>query len=203
MAIVGQGNVAIDVSRILLSPLSELKKTDITQYALDALSESKINRVYLVGRRGPLQAAFTIKELREMTKLSDVSINWRSEDFMGIKDELDNLPRPRRRLVDLMLTSMSGETTNKKRKFLPIFYRAPKLIESNNNLQLTVNRMVGNNAVATEETELLKSDLVLRSIGYKAITLDDDIHFDEANGRVFNHGGNSFLTILCTNTISI
>lgn len=63
------GNVALDVARILLSPISLLEKTDISDHALEALRNSKVKNVYIVGRRGPLQAAFTIKEFREILKL--------------------------------------------------------------------------------------------------------------------------------------
>jgi len=56
--VIGQGNVAMDVARILLSSVDDLKKTDITDYALQALSESKVQRVSVVGRRGPLQVCF-------------------------------------------------------------------------------------------------------------------------------------------------
>ena len=73
--IVGQGNVALDVARTLLTNVDELKKTDMTDYALQALSESKIKHVHVVGRRGPMQAAFTIKELRELLQLEDVNFN--------------------------------------------------------------------------------------------------------------------------------
>ena len=69
-AIVGMGNVALDVARILLSPMDELRKTDITSRALALLEKSRIKNVYIVGRRGPLQVAFTIKELREMINLA-------------------------------------------------------------------------------------------------------------------------------------
>ncbi|KAF5198881.1 NADPH:adrenodoxin oxidoreductase protein, partial [Thalictrum thalictroides] len=64
--ILGQGNVALDVARILLRPTSELAKTDIADHALASLQESSIRKVYLVGRRGPVQAACTAKELREV-----------------------------------------------------------------------------------------------------------------------------------------
>lgn len=64
--IIGLGNVAIDVARVLISPIDELRSTDMTEAALEKLSESRIKKVTLVGRRGPLQVAFTIKELREM-----------------------------------------------------------------------------------------------------------------------------------------
>lgn len=61
-----------------------LQKTDITAHALEALMSSKIRKIYLIGRRGPLQAAFTIKELREMLKLPGCVTRWSAEDFAGI-----------------------------------------------------------------------------------------------------------------------
>ena len=70
--IIGQGNVAIDCARILLLSRDELKKTDITKHAFDKLKSSKIRNVYIVGRRGPFQAAYKIKEFREITKLQNV-----------------------------------------------------------------------------------------------------------------------------------
>ena len=69
--VIGQGNVAADVSRILSKTVDELKNTDITQHALDALAESKIKNVYVIGRRGPAQAKFTSKELKEFGELED------------------------------------------------------------------------------------------------------------------------------------
>ncbi|OJD32251.1 ferredoxin-nadp+ reductase [Diplodia corticola] len=70
--VVGQGNVALDVARILLSNVDELRKTDIAEHALEKLSRSKIDSVRIVGRRGPMQAAFTIKEIRELFNLPNV-----------------------------------------------------------------------------------------------------------------------------------
>ena len=64
--IVGLGNVALDVARILLSPIDILRKTDITDEALDMLSKSTIQNVYIVGRRGPLHVSFTIKGKRNI-----------------------------------------------------------------------------------------------------------------------------------------
>lgn len=192
VAIIGQGNVAIDVSRILLSPIDALAKTDITQFALQALSESKVERVYLIGRRGPLQAAFTIKELREMTKLPGVNIRWRGDDFVGINEELPNLPRPRKRLTELMLSNFSTQQyEDGKKLFIPIFLRSPQHIDSSNNLVLSINNLVGNSAVATTATETLETDLIMRSIGYKSICLDEKLNFDEKQGLVNNVGGRS------------
>lgn len=192
IAIIGQGNVAIDVSRILLSPIEKLSNTDITKHALAALSESIVEKVYLVGRRGPLQAAFTIKELREMTKLPEVNINWRSDDFLGVTDELASLPRPRKRMTELMLTSLAAQqqrSLNTKKEFLPVFLRSPESITNENHLKLTINQLVGGNAVHTACTELLKTNLVLRSIGYKSISVDSELNFNESKGYVNNHGG--------------
>ncbi|MCX5737872.1 MAG: FAD-dependent oxidoreductase, partial [Proteobacteria bacterium] len=67
--VIGQGNVATDVVRMLLRPVEELRSTDITQYALGALAESRVRDVYLVGRRGPAQARFTTQEIQELGEL--------------------------------------------------------------------------------------------------------------------------------------
>ena len=106
----GHGNVALDVARMLLTPIDMLKvcatvcvcvcacacdfvaspqTTDICQHALDALAESNIRRVNLIGRRGPLQIAFTIKELREMTRLPGCRSTFDPTDFIPIKDTLN------------------------------------------------------------------------------------------------------------------
>jgi ferredoxin--NADP+ reductase len=77
--IIGQGNVAIDVCRILSKSVDELKQTDIAQHALDALAESKIKDIYMIGRRGPAQAAFTPQEAKELGELeiADAMVNAR------------------------------------------------------------------------------------------------------------------------------
>ncbi|KMP05356.1 NADPH:adrenodoxin oxidoreductase [Coccidioides immitis RMSCC 2394] len=71
--VIGQGNVAMDVARVLLTDVDILRKTDMAEYALEELSRSKIKRVRVVGRRGPMQGAFTIKEIRELLQLPSVS----------------------------------------------------------------------------------------------------------------------------------
>ncbi|EDV56498.1 NADPH:adrenodoxin oxidoreductase, mitochondrial [Drosophila erecta] len=189
VTIVGQGNVAVDVARMLLSPLDALKSTDTTEYALEALSRSQVERVHLVGRRGPLQAAFTIKELREMLKLPNVDTRWRSEDFSGIDLQLDKLQRPRKRLTELMLKSLKeqGRIAGSK-QFLPIFLRAPKAI-SPGEMEFSVTELQQEAAVPTTSTERLSSHLILRSIGYKSSCVDTGISFDTRRGRVHNVDG--------------
>ena len=98
------GNVALDCARILLSPIDDLAKTDITDIALDILRQSRIRYVILIGRRGPMQVSFTIKELRELTKLTGVKSMLNKENFNKIdKNILEKLERPRKRLTELML----------------------------------------------------------------------------------------------------
>jgi adrenodoxin-NADP+ reductase len=98
--IIGQGNVALDVARILLTDIDVLRKTDITTWALERLAESRIKHIRIVGRRGPVQAAFTIKEARELMQLPDTH-------FKPIPAELfppdvSSLPRPQKRIMQLL-----------------------------------------------------------------------------------------------------
>ncbi|KAL7735047.1 hypothetical protein ACLKA6_016959 [Drosophila palustris] len=192
VTIVGQGNVAVDVARMLLSPIDSLKLTDTTEFALQALADSKVERVHLVGRRGPLQAAFTIKELREMLKLPNVETCWRPQDFTGIEAQLDKLQRPRKRLTELMLKSLGEQSSRKagtiNKQFLPIFLRAPKSI-AERKMEFSITELRENSAVATEATEHLPADLILRSIGYKSSCADAGIHFDAHRGHVCNQQG--------------
>jgi len=112
------GNVALDCARILLSPIDELAKTDITDIALDTLRQSRIRHVILVGRRGPMQVSFTIKEFRELTKLNAVQSMLNKEDFNRIdQNMIEKLERPRKRLTELIL-----KTARTSLKFFEIFY---------------------------------------------------------------------------------
>ncbi|KAI4459069.1 fad nadph dehydrogenase/oxidoreductase [Holotrichia oblita] len=198
-AIIGQGNVAIDVARILLTPIDQLKNTDITQHALEVLSTSKIKEVYLIGRRGPLQAAFTIKELREMLKLKNCSTYWCDSDFVGIRDVVPQLARPRKRLTELMLTSLETTKPNADyNKFKPIFFRSPLEFSGSTGdvekLKLCVNKLEGadilrQKAVFTEDVEYLSCDLAVTSIGYKSLEVDPAIPFDSNHGIAKNANG--------------
>ena len=101
------GNVALDCARILLSPIDQLAKTDITDLALERLRHSRIRHVILVGRRGPLQVSFTIKELRELTKLQGVRARLKPDDYDLIEPRIvENLERPLKRLTELLLKTV-------------------------------------------------------------------------------------------------
>ncbi|CAH2013645.1 unnamed protein product [Acanthoscelides obtectus] len=201
VVILGQGNVAIDVARILLKSVDELRKTDITSYALEALQKSKVKRVYLVGRRGPLQAAFTIKELREVLKLPSCSTIWRKEDFTDVEKHIPKLKRPRKRITELMLQSVNeNKVVEGQKEFRPVFYRAPSRIEGYNKNKVYMKAIVlcktileGDTdhihkmrAISTEDEESIDCSLVIPSIGYKAVPADTDIPFDHNKGIVMN-----------------
>lgn len=195
VSIIGQGNVAIDVARILLSPLDTLRQTDITQQALDALASSRIEEVHVVGRRGPLQAAFTIKELREMLKLPNVTTQWRQEDFTGIDETVvPKLPRPKKRITELMINSMRASAVSNTvtgRRFLPLFFRSPDALIDDDKLQLVINELTNTeSAISTGRKEIIPSQLILRSIGYKSVNVvPNELNFNESKGLVPNLRG--------------
>lgn len=176
------------------------QSTDITAHSLEQLSKSKIKRVWLAGRRGPLQAAFTIAELRELLKLKNCKTYWRNDDFNGIKETIPNLVRPRKRLTELMVKSMEESTLDTRKcdkEFRPIFLRSPieflgsKCVEG---VKFSINELTGDDflkqtAKSTDNFEEISCGLAIRSIGYKSLRIDDTVPFDSKNGRILNLNG--------------
>ncbi|KAF7723986.1 hypothetical protein EC973_001446 [Apophysomyces ossiformis] len=197
--VIGQGNVALDVARILLSPIDELRKTDITEYALEALSKSRIRHVHVVGRRGPLQVSFTSKELREQMSLPSVSFR---ADHSFIKSEIEaaapllSKTRPLKRLMGLL--EKGSSTVGGDRSWSLQFLRSPSEIITNADgsavkaIQYELNQLEGpleqRKAVGTGVFETQDTGLVLRSIGYKSLPIEG-LPFDERQGRVPNRYG--------------
>lgn len=153
----------------------------------------------MVGRRGPLQAAFTIAELRELLKLEDCKNLWRLQDFTGVRDIVPTLARPRKRLTELMLKSLEDSVSDSThaKELSPIFLRSPIEFHGNDKLQsirFAVNRLRGDTiqnqmAEATNEFETISCELAVRSIGYKSAQIDSSIPFDAKKGRVVNKDG--------------
>uniref|UniRef100_A0A8C6WGR8 NADPH:adrenodoxin oxidoreductase, mitochondrial n=1 Tax=Neogobius melanostomus TaxID=47308 RepID=A0A8C6WGR8_9GOBI len=204
--ILGQGNVALDVARILLTPVDMLKKTDITTPALDALAASRVNRVLIVGRRGPLQVACTVKEVREMVNLPGTKPEMVAADFDGVVDALKDVARPRKRLTELMLKTALEPPSQKEqerrssahRSWAFRFYRSPLEVlpdtcgERVGAIKLAVNRLevqLGARALLTGEEEVVPCGLVISSIGYKSLPLDPALPFDHNKAIVPNHMG--------------
>ncbi|XP_076937641.1 NADPH:adrenodoxin oxidoreductase, mitochondrial-like [Bidens hawaiensis] len=135
--VLGQGNVSLDVARILLKQPAELATTDIASHALAALKESSIRKVYLVGRRGPVQAACTAKELREILALKDLYVNIKQDDFQitaADEEEMKN-SRIRKRVFDLLakasLSSQTHPTSGQPELHFTFFRKPEKFLESN------------------------------------------------------------------------
>ncbi|KAH8547737.1 hypothetical protein BGW37DRAFT_222193 [Umbelopsis sp. PMI_123] len=200
--VIGQGNVALDIARMLLSPIDELRKTDVTDYALEALSKSRIKHVHVVGRRGPLQAAFTAKELREQMKLPGVRFN---TDVELLQNELTagaeymNKSRPLKRLMGILeKEAYATNTVSGDKSWTLDFLRSPsRIIPDSTNynvkaIEYEINRLDGpvesRRAVGTGEYITQECGLILRSIGYKSIAMDG-VPFDDARGRVPNKFG--------------
>ncbi|RAO66834.1 uncharacterized protein BHQ10_002846 [Talaromyces amestolkiae] len=123
--VVGQGNVALDVARILLSDVDALRKTDISEHALEELSRSKIKRVRVVGRRGPMQAAFTIKEIRELIQLPSVSFDTIPKDFLPPEDIVAALPRAQKRLIQLLAKGSATDPSSASKSWSLDFLLSP------------------------------------------------------------------------------
>lgn len=197
--VVGQGNVALDVARILLSPIDVLAKTDITEYALEALSKSKIRHVHVIGRRGPLQVSFTAKELREQMNLPGVVFradhDWVKAEIEASKDILAK-NRPLKRLMAIL--EKGSPAKDGDRSWSLQFLRSPTEILANQGktavrgIRLEINRLEGppeqRRAVGTGEYVDQECGLVLRSIGYKSLPMEG-LPFDERQGRVPNRFG--------------
>ncbi|XP_053904340.1 NADPH:adrenodoxin oxidoreductase, mitochondrial isoform X1 [Malaclemys terrapin pileata] len=205
--VLGQGNVALDVARVLLSPLDILRKTDITEGSLAAIACSKVKRVWLVGRRGPLQVAFTIKELREMINLPGTRPLLAPADFTGLGDVIKDVPRPRKRLTELMVKSALEKPGEKEasrwasatKEWGLKFRRSPLEVLSTadgkqaRGIRIAVTRLEGSGesarAVPTGEVEELECGLILSSIGYQSLPLDSAIPFDPKLGIIPNSLG--------------
>ncbi|XP_067225333.1 NADPH:adrenodoxin oxidoreductase, mitochondrial isoform X2 [Chanodichthys erythropterus] len=198
--ILGQGNVALDVARILLSPLDMLKETDITQNSLAALAGSNVKRVLIVGRRGPLQIACTIKELREMVNLPNTRADMLTSDFEGIAEALKDLPRPRKRLTELMMKAVKEGRDDKVEKCWGFrFFRSPVEILTGadgkraTGIRLALNKLEGSGdgarAVPTGQIEDVECGLIISSIGYKSIPIDPTVPFDPRKAIVPNDMG--------------
>lgn len=221
--IIGAGNVALDIARILVSTPSKLAQTDISEQALDILRRyNTIERVSIVARRGVLNASFTLKELRELSKIDpSVSCNFDQEQFetINLDSILGKMARPRRRITEFMASlakqQKSNEATSKKViEFL--FLKTPveiigeskedgtplngvKFLSnrynvdfSNPNLKLDTEEALNELPIIEDVTKpavILPTDLVIRSIGYKNVSIDSDIPFDKKAGVVPNKQG--------------
>jgi ferredoxin--NADP+ reductase len=198
--VVGNGNVALDVARMLVLTRDELAVTDVADHALEALAESTIEEVVVLGRRGPAQAAYTTPELRELGELTgadvvvdpaDVELDAASAAWL----ESDQADGTARRNVEVVTEYAQREPTGKRRRVVLRFLASPLAILGTDNVEgvrIGRNELVERDgsirAQATGEEEVLDADIVLRSVGYKGRPLDG-VPFDEGSGTIPNEDG--------------
>ncbi|KAI1805221.1 FAD/NAD(P)-binding domain-containing protein [Daldinia bambusicola] len=198
--IIGQGNVALDVARMLLENVDILRKSDITEAAIETLLKSRIKRVHIVGRRGPMQAAFTIKEVRELMRLHGVAFH--DIDMSLIPDEISKLPRARKRLMEIMVKGSTARLDDSAKSWSLDFCLSPTefLGRPDGNIESTVFERTSlaspfdpsSSVVGTGEKVTIPSSIAFRSIGYKSVALpgfdEAGISFDERKGIINNDG---------------
>ncbi len=201
IAIIGMGNVAVDVARILCRSEEELSKTDIAGYAFEKLVNSNVKEVFMIGRRGPAQAAFTNPELKELGNL-DIA------DCLILKEESqlddlttqylsDNPERSIERKLE-MISEYSNHTKTKEKSLTIRFLLSPTEIIPDEDGNVKAIKLVKNalsksddgslRPKATEENEILEVDMVFRSIGYRGIPLPE-VPFKESWGIIPNIRG--------------
>jgi ferredoxin--NADP+ reductase len=198
--VVGNGNVAMDVARILALTVDELAKTDIADHALELLEASSIREVVVLGRRGPAQAAFTNPEILEMGELTDADVivdpghceldphsrKWLEELADGTS----------KRNVDILREYSRRPPAGRRKRVVFEFLASPVEVVGDDWVQGVVvarNQLVPGDdgslrAVATEERHTLDCGLLLRSIGYRGVELPG-VPFDDRAGRIPNDGG--------------
>lgn len=197
--IIGQGNVAVDVCRILAKTVDELKETDIAQYALDALAQSEIKDIYMIGRRGPVQAKFTQLEIKEMGRLDDCDpvVDPVDMEFDPISQaEYDDPGNKAVKTIVPTLQEFAKRGAPEKNRRLHIqFTKSPIAILGSGRVERVVlerNELVGEpfrvRAQGTGDKEDLPCGLVFRSVGYKSVAMPG-VPFNEDWGVIANKEG--------------
>jgi ferredoxin--NADP+ reductase len=201
VAVVGVGNVAVDVARILSKTPEELAKTDIAEHALEALRHSKVREVYMLGRRGPAQAAFTNPEVRELGELEGADICVRPEEVTldpASQAELDASDDDTLKKKVAILQEFSRQPrAGKKRLLMLRFLVSPVELVAGPDGGVRAMKLARNELYAeggklqsraTGEVEELPVDLVFRSVGYRGVPIDG-LPFDPRSGVIPNDAG--------------
>ncbi len=188
-AVIGVGNVAVDVARILAKTAEMLSVTDMPQTVLDELDRHGINDIYVIARRGPQHAAFTTVELRELVNTPGVQVDVTPDSFDNVPDDLERRPKAN---VDILRKAAETTVENPRRYLHFAFWRKPIAIEGDGRVESIVveqTRLDENGkVVGTGKTERLPVQMVFRSIGYRSVPMDG-VPFDEWNAVVRNVEG--------------
>src|SRR6266511_1558598 len=195
--VIGNGNVALDVARMLALTPEELTPTDTTDPAIEAIGASTIEEILIVGRRGPAQASWTTQELKEMGELAgaDVAVDAAELELDAKSEATLEHDTNARRNMDVLRIFAARAPTGKEVTLRFLFFRSPVAIHGDGKveeIELVRNRLEEQNgrlvAVPTDEHETLECGLVFRSVGYRGVGLPD-VPFDERRGTILNENG--------------
>jgi ferredoxin--NADP+ reductase len=190
--VVGNGNVAVDVARMLALTPAELAPTDTTDAAVDAFNAAGIREIVMVGRRGPAQAAFTTPELIELGELEGADVIVDPSELEGAEPTDTNSERNLEVLREYASRAPAGKPKRLVLRFLasPVAILGEDRVEG---IELVRNRLEPDatgalRAVATGETERLECGIVFRSVGYRGVELPG-LPFDDSRGTIANERG--------------
>ena len=192
--VIGNGNVALDVARMLALTPEELAPTDTTDAAIEAIVGSGIREILVVGRRGPVQAAWTPVEVGELGELAgaDVIVDPAELELdEGSAAELEAAPPTVRRNIEHLRDYAAREPSGKPRAIRLRFLSSPVAIHGDGKveaIELVRNELVDGRAVPTEERETIPCGIVFRSVGYQGVALPG-LPFDERSATIPNEGG--------------
>ena len=180
--VIGAGNVAMDVARMLALEPSELDPTDTADHAIDAFRKSSVRTVVISARRGPEHAAFTSPELRDLPKLEHTNVLMDKSDIEAAIVRAGDAPeKDVKSNLDAMLLIATKEATNHERTMKFQFLATPKEIKGNGRVEEVVFQKTG-----SDETFSIKCGLVITAIGYEAASLEG-IPYEK--GKVVNTDG--------------
>ena len=200
VAVIGLGNVAMDVVRILARTKQELHETDIADYALEELSQNQVKRIYVLGRRGPAQSAFTNPEIKELGEMLDAEVIV-SPDEVALDEHsrayIDSgQDRTATRNVEILTEYSKQVPQGKKCQIIMRFLVSPVEIigtDSVEAIKIVKNELyeTENGSLrprATDQYETLPVQLVFRSVGYRGVPLPD-VPFYDRWGTIPNDKG--------------
>jgi ferredoxin/flavodoxin---NADP+ reductase len=192
--VIGNGNVALDVARMLALTPEELGSTDTTDPAIEAIAGSGIREILVVGRRGPVQAAWTPVEVGELGELAGADVIVDAADLEldeASEAELEAAAPTVRRNVEHLRDYAERKPTGKPRTIRLRFFASPVAIHGDGKveaIELVRNKLVDGRAVPTEEYETIQCGIVFRSVGYQGVALPG-LPFDEKSATIPNEGG--------------
>ncbi|MDL5157834.1 FAD-dependent oxidoreductase [Actinomycetospora termitidis] len=197
--VIGAGNVALDVARMLLLGEDDLRATDTADHAIESFVASTVTEVVVCGRRGPVEAAFTTTELRELDDIDGLTTVVDPAQVPPVEGDADLVKGTRRNVEILRGWAERGPDPDAARRMEFRFLRSPLRVLGDGDegpvtgVELAVNRLEADDdgrvrPVDTGERETVECGLVLRAVGYRGMALPG-VPFDDASGTIPNHEG--------------